>query len=69
MLCSIELKNTKQTPWPLVSKRTIPTDDHHLSTNLVPTSVDRRMSRGQRGGSATVVNLELKNINNLIILL
>jgi hypothetical protein len=31
--------------------------DRHLSTNLVPTFGDRGMSRGQRGGSPTVVNL------------
>jgi hypothetical protein len=27
-------KNKKQTPWPLVRKRTIPTDDRHLSAKF-----------------------------------
>jgi hypothetical protein len=31
--------------------------DRHLSTKLVSTFVDRGVSRGQRGGSRTVVNL------------
>jgi hypothetical protein len=46
-------KQKKQTPWPLVRKWTIPTERR----NLVPTFVDRGVSRGQRGGSLTVVNL------------
>jgi hypothetical protein len=37
------------TPWPLVRKRTIPTDR--------PPLVGREVSRGQRGESPTVVNL------------
>jgi hypothetical protein len=46
------------TPWPLVRKRTIPTDRPPLVEEiLVPTSVARGVSRGQRGGSPTVVNL------------
>jgi hypothetical protein len=44
----------KQTPWPLVVKRTIPTE---RPRNLVPTFADRGVSRGQRGGPPTVVNL------------
>jgi hypothetical protein len=49
---------TKQTPWPLVRKRTIPTARPLLVHEiLVPTFVDRGVSRGQRGGSPTVVNL------------
>jgi hypothetical protein len=43
----------KQTPCPLVRKRTILTERR----NLVSTFVDRGVSRGQRGGSPTVVNL------------
>jgi hypothetical protein len=48
---------TKKTPWPLVHKRTIPTETATCRRNLVPTFVDRGVSRGQRGGSPTVVNL------------
>jgi hypothetical protein len=48
----------QQTSWPLVRKRTIPTDRPPLVHEiLVPTVVDRGVSRGQRGGSPTVVNL------------
>jgi hypothetical protein len=42
-----------KTPWPLVRKRTIPTE------RPPPTFVDRGVSRGQRSGSRTVVNLSL----------
>jgi hypothetical protein len=49
--------NNKQTPWPLVRERTIPTERPPLVDEiLVPTFVDRVVSRGQRGGSPTVVN-------------
>jgi hypothetical protein len=48
------MTKTKQTPWPLVRKRTIPTDRPRI---LVANFVDRGVSRGQRGGSPTVVNL------------
>jgi hypothetical protein len=43
----------------LVRKRTIPTDWATATCwrNLVPTFTDRGVSRGQRGGSPTVVNL------------
>jgi hypothetical protein len=48
----------KQTPWPLVHKRTILTERPPLVDEiLVPTFVDRGVSRGQCGGSPTVVNL------------
>jgi hypothetical protein len=48
----------KQTPWPLVRERTIPTERPPLVDEiLVPTFVDRGVSCGQRGGSPTVVNL------------
>jgi hypothetical protein len=48
----------KQTPWPLVRTQTIPTERLPLVDEiLVPTFVDRGLSRGQRGGSLTVVNL------------
>jgi hypothetical protein len=48
----------KQTPWPLSLHANY--TDWSTATcrrNLVPTFVDRGMSRGQRGGSPTVVNL------------
>jgi hypothetical protein len=54
------IKNkTKKTPWPLVRERTIPTERPTATCrrNLVSTFVDRGVSRGQRGGSPTVVNL------------
>jgi hypothetical protein len=55
---SIYSSDNKQTPWPLVRKWTIPTDDSHvLEKFLVPTFADRGVSRGQRGLSPTVVNL------------
>jgi hypothetical protein len=54
---SNNLKQAKQTPWPLVRKRTIPTERPALVDQLVPTFVDRRVSRGQRDGSPTAVNL------------
>jgi hypothetical protein len=48
----------KQTPGPLVRERTIPTERPPLVDEiLVSTCVDRGVSRGQRGGSPTVVNL------------
>jgi hypothetical protein len=48
----------KQIPWHLVRKRTIPTErPPHVGEILVPTFADRGVSRGQRGGSPTVVNL------------
>jgi hypothetical protein len=43
---------SRLTSWPLVRKRTIPTD----RWNLVPTFADRGVSRGQRGGTPMVVN-------------
>jgi hypothetical protein len=45
----------KQTPWPLVREPTIPTE-RPPRRNLEPTFVDRGVSRGQRGGTPTVVN-------------
>jgi hypothetical protein len=45
----------QQTPWSLVRERTIPTERRPLVD--LPTLVDRGVSRGQRGGSPTVVNL------------
>jgi hypothetical protein len=48
----------KQTLWPLVRERTIPTERPPLVNDiLVPTFVDRGVSRGQRGGCPTAVNL------------
>jgi hypothetical protein len=45
-------KNKKQTPWPLVRERTIPTERPPLVDEiLVSTFVERGVSRGQRGGS------------------
>jgi hypothetical protein len=52
------LSNKKQTPWPLVRERTIPTERPPLVDEiLMSTFVDRGVSRGQRGGSPAVVNL------------
>jgi hypothetical protein len=51
-------QKTKQTPWPLSPLANY--SDWATATcrrNLVPTFVDREVSRGQRGGSPTVVNL------------
>jgi hypothetical protein len=62
---TIKTKN-KQTPWPLVRKRTIPTE--RPPQNLVPTFVDRGVSRRQRGGSPTVVNLSFLDRKMTIIL-
>jgi hypothetical protein len=57
-------KQTKQTPWPLVRERTIPTERQPLVDEiLVSTFVDRGVSRGQRGGSPTVVNLSFLDRN------
>jgi hypothetical protein len=50
----LQMYKTKQTSWALVSKRTIPTDRPPL---VDETFVDRGVSRGQRGGSPTVVYL------------
>jgi hypothetical protein len=51
-------QTNKRTPWPLVRKGIIPTMGPPLVNEiLVPTFVDRGVSRGQRGGSPTVVNL------------
>jgi hypothetical protein len=48
----------KKTHWPLVRKRTILNwATATCRRNLVPTFVDGGVSRGQRGGSPTVVNL------------
>jgi hypothetical protein len=51
-------KKQKQTPRPLVRKRTISTERPPLVDEiLVPTLVDRGVSRGQRDRSPTAVNL------------
>jgi hypothetical protein len=51
-------KRRKQTLWSLVRERTIPTERPPLvDESLVPTFADRNVSRGQRSGSPTVVNL------------
>jgi hypothetical protein len=47
----------KQTLWPSVCRRTMPTERPPLFGNLVPTFVDRGVLRGQRGGSPAVDNL------------
>jgi hypothetical protein len=53
-----ELVHVLKAPWPLVRQRSIPTDRLLLVDEiLVPTFVDTGVSRGQRGGSPTVVNL------------
>jgi hypothetical protein len=49
------------TPWPLVRERIIPTERPPLVDEiLMPTFVDRRVSRGQSSGSPTVVNIKNK---------
>jgi hypothetical protein len=54
----LQYELNKQTPWLLVRRRIIPTKRRPLDDEiLVATFVDRRVSRGQRGGSPTVVNL------------
>jgi hypothetical protein len=45
-----------QTPWPLVRKGTIPTERSPLVDEIIANFVDR-LSRGQRGGFPTAVNL------------
>jgi hypothetical protein len=50
----------KKTPWPLVRKRTIPTE------RPSPTFADRGVSRGQLGGSPTVVNLQFSRPEPLL---
>jgi hypothetical protein len=56
----------KQTPWPLVRKRTIPTERPPLVDEiLVPTFVDRGVLRGHRGGSLTAVNLSFLDRTNI----
>jgi hypothetical protein len=45
----------KETPWLLYRKRTIPTATGRRI--LVPTFVDRGVSRSQRGGTTKAVNL------------
>jgi hypothetical protein len=48
----------KQTPWPLVREGTIPTERPPVVDEILcQLFVDRGVSRGQRGGSPTVVNL------------
>jgi hypothetical protein len=50
--------DAKQTPWTLFRERTIPTERPPLVDKiLMPTFVDRGVSRGQCGGYPTVVNL------------
>jgi hypothetical protein len=58
-LCSYQYDtNKQQTPLLLVCKRIIPTERPPLVDEiLVPPSVDRGVSRGQYGGSPTVVSL------------
>jgi hypothetical protein len=58
MCVCVYVRENKQIPWPLVRERTIPTERPPLLDEiLVPTFVDRGLSRVQRGGSPTVVNL------------
>jgi hypothetical protein len=54
----------KQTPWPLVHERTIPTERPPLV--VVPTFVDRGVSRGQRGGPPTVVKSQFSRPEPLL---
>jgi hypothetical protein len=45
----------KQTPWPESASKLYRPSDRRLLVKLVPTFVDRRMSRSQRRGSPMVV--------------
>jgi hypothetical protein len=45
------------TPWPLVRKRTTPNERPPLSAKFSANFADREVSRDQRGGSPTVINL------------
>jgi hypothetical protein len=54
----------KGTPWPLVRKRTIPTDRLPLVDEIYCQLLwIEGMSRGQRGGSPTVINLSFLDRN------
>jgi hypothetical protein len=46
---------TKQTPWPESASELYRLSDCRLSAKLVPTFVDRGVSRSQRGGTHTAV--------------
>jgi hypothetical protein len=50
-------KKNKQTPWPLVRKNYTDWTTATCRRYLVPTYVDRKVSRGQRGGSHTAFSL------------
>jgi hypothetical protein len=50
-------QTNKQTPWPIVRNELYRLTTATWRRNLVPTFVDKGVSRGQRGGSLTVVNL------------
>jgi hypothetical protein len=51
------IKNKRQTPWPESAIKLYRPSDRHLLARLVPTFADRGVSRSQRGGSPTAVNL------------
>jgi hypothetical protein len=53
---TIRLDAMNKTPWPLVRKRTIPTERPTLVGKIVPNFADRGVSHGRRCGSP-VVNL------------
>jgi hypothetical protein len=52
---SAQLRKQKQTHWPESASEPNRPSDHRLSAKLVPTFVDRGVSRSQRGGSNTAV--------------
>jgi hypothetical protein len=55
--------------WLLARKQILPTERHpFIGEILVPTFVDRGVSRGQRGGSHTAVNLSFLDRKRLIFL-
>jgi hypothetical protein len=59
LICCLVIKGikNKQTPWPFSPQANYTDLATATWRNLVSTFVDRGMSRGQRGGSPTVVNL------------
>jgi hypothetical protein len=68
MICCIQLwtrtDSLTKTPWLLIRKRNIPTERPPLIGQfLLPTFADRGVSRGQRGGSLTALNLSFLDRN------
>jgi hypothetical protein len=51
----IPIKQNKHTPWPESESELYRPSDRSLSAKLVKTSLDRGVSRSQRGGSSKAV--------------